>query len=502
MSYSGGSGTSGDPYQIAVAGDWAALCGTSGDWAAGTYFMITADINFGGASILCVGGGRLESGKFEGSFEGNGKTFSNFTLPGDDDTGNSTALFRMIASSGIVKNLNVSGATVVGVTHSGTSVSTYGAVICGELSAGGVVSNCSVTSSTVTMTYNTASYPDYFGIVVGACHGNVTDCSVIGGSVNVSATANNTGTSNFIGGVVGYLTGTDVTNGTIMRCRSSATVTNNGATASTTVSYIGGICGSQNAGTISDCHFTGTITYLDANALSGTTSSIGGVTGWCNSGVAGDINKCSAVCSITVDQTGATKDCRIGGLAGRMGAATIENSFANTAISLKAYTDYADYVSGLVGFTASGAGISNCYAKGSFYDARQSSPALFWNICGGLVGDYVAGGTIDKCYVSFAAYTANPSAYHIEGFVGVPGTASSITNCFWEYDTGRGISVDAAATGTTYESTVQMKTLSTFTSAGWDFTSTGQWAMAGYPVLSWENYGGVFMDELALMWGF
>jgi len=51
--YSGGSGTEGDPYQISTAADWTELRETYADW--GKYFILTADINFGGVFLTPVG---------------------------------------------------------------------------------------------------------------------------------------------------------------------------------------------------------------------------------------------------------------------------------------------------------------------------------------------------------------------------------------------------------------------------------------------------------------
>ncbi len=48
--YSGGSGTSGDPYQIATTDDLIELSNTSGDWSA--FFIQTADIDFGADETL------------------------------------------------------------------------------------------------------------------------------------------------------------------------------------------------------------------------------------------------------------------------------------------------------------------------------------------------------------------------------------------------------------------------------------------------------------------
>jgi len=45
MAYSGGSGTSGNPYQIANLTDLGELSTTSADWVTGIYFIQTADID-------------------------------------------------------------------------------------------------------------------------------------------------------------------------------------------------------------------------------------------------------------------------------------------------------------------------------------------------------------------------------------------------------------------------------------------------------------------------
>ncbi|HHE38074.1 MAG TPA: hypothetical protein ENL20_05825, partial [Candidatus Cloacimonetes bacterium] len=90
--YSGGIGTSGEPYQIATLNDLQELSTTSADW--GNYFEQTADINAsatsgwnGGAGFSPIGS---ESGThFKGYYDGNFHTISNLYInrPSSNDVG-------------------------------------------------------------------------------------------------------------------------------------------------------------------------------------------------------------------------------------------------------------------------------------------------------------------------------------------------------------------------------------------------------------------------------
>ena len=133
---------------------------------------------------------------------------------------------------------------------------------------------------------------------------------------------------------------------------------------------------------------------------------------------------------------------------------------------------------GLVGNNS--ATINNCYSH---------AVANCGNIAGGFVGNNNEG-TITNSYS-----TGNPGATTNEGgFAGQ--NTGSISNCFWDKTT----SESETSAGGTGKTTAEMKTLSTFTTAGWDFEAesangtNNYWDLDlagsynnGYPFLSWEN---------------
>jgi hypothetical protein len=71
------------------------------------------------------------------------------------------------------------------------------------------------------------------------------------------------------------------------------------------------------------------------------------------------------------------------------------------------------------------------------------------------------------------------------GEIGLSGglPTTDVSDCFWDTQTS-GQSTSAAGTGKT---TAEMKTLSTFTDAGWDFTDIWEMPTSDYPRLQWES---------------
>jgi pimeloyl-ACP methyl ester carboxylesterase len=129
--------------------------------------------------------------------------------------------------------------------------------------------------------------------------------------------------------------------------------------------------------------------------------------------------------------------------------------------------DGSDYVGELVG--KNGGTLTSCYATGSVIGD--------FNI-GGLVG-YNEYGSITDCYA-----TGTVGGYDsVGGLVGW--NNDSLTSCFWDIQTsGQTVGVGfGTSTGVTGKTTVQMKTLSTFTSAGWDFVDTWRMPNGSYPRL-------------------
>jgi hypothetical protein len=157
------------------------------------------------------------------------------------------------------------------------------------------------------------------------------------------------------------------------------------------------------------------------------------------------------------------------------------------------------WVGGLVGRNKSSyGGISNCYSTGT----------VSGSVCvGGLVGYIYYYGSVSDCY-STGAVSGNTN---VGGLVGY-NYGGTVNNSFWDKQTS-GRTTSAGGTGKT---TAQMKTITTFTSAGWDFlgeTANGRediWRMCVnglyYPKLSWQFLlgdficpDGVEMNDLAVL---
>jgi hypothetical protein len=158
----------------------------------------------------------------------------------------------------------------------------------------------------------------------------------------------------------------------------------------------------------------------------------------------------------------------VGGLVGGNGG-TLTGCYATASVSGW------DYVGGLVGYNESGS-ITSCYATGSVSGNYY---------VGGLVG-YNYYGTLTTCYATGWV----TGGYDVGGLVGY-NDSGTVTACFWDTETsgtsdGVG-NVDPDPAGAMGKNTVDMKTLSTFTSAGWDFDNI--WAICegmNYPKLSWQ----------------
>jgi len=261
---------------------------------------------------------------------------------------------------------------------------------------------------------------------------------------------------------------------------------------------ISGLVG-LNQGTITNCYATGKIGYAYM-MFSG--SNLGGLVGL-NSGTIKDSH---AACDINAMNLDA------GGLVGRNWgdifdsyAAGIVNGYEN--------------VGGLVGNNMAAdsnfiGSITRCYASGSVngYESvgglagNNSNLDFHWwcsitdsySTCevtgsigvAGLVGHNI--GQISNCY---AAGRVTGSGGGLTGSAAPP---VLVTNCFWDIEAA-GKTISGGGTGLT---TAEMKTIATFTSAGWDFVDT--WGIGEnqtYPFLRGHsgadlNYDGIvdFMD--------
>ncbi|WP_319507323.1 PKD domain-containing protein [uncultured Methanolobus sp.] len=253
--YSGGSGTEGDPYLLSSDSDIDTLSATSADW--GSYFQITQDITLVGNHTPIGDGSTL----FTGDFDGNGYAVTNLTVY---RTTEYAGFFGYTQTTANIYDLTVETSSD-GVVSTGFHV---GALI-GQNQ--GIVSNC---SSTGIVTGSGSS--EYVGGLIGSfiTSGSVSNCSA-----NVTVT----GPSHHVGGLIGacdqpvsncYATG-NVIGGNLyaggLMGRSWGSVSNCYATGNVTgPRYVGGLIGYKEAGTVSNSFATGTVDgALDSGAFIG-----------------------------------------------------------------------------------------------------------------------------------------------------------------------------------------------------------------------------------------
>jgi hypothetical protein len=185
--------------------------------------------------------------------------------------------------------------------------------------------------------------------------------------------------------------------------------------------YLGGLVAYLNDGSVTDCYTTGTVRNSNSHS--------GGLVGATNSGTS--ISTSYSSCTVTGVGGGGTNTA--GGFAGQVGA---------------------------------GSTFSNCYASGSVGSATSTN-------IGGFTG--MVSGTMTNCYsVAVVNGTGN-----IGGVSGLGAGSPTVNNCFWDTEAS-GISIAGAGTGKT---TAEMKTQSTFTNAGWDFSGTWEMIGSNYPRL-------------------
>jgi hypothetical protein len=272
-------------------------------------------------------------------------------------------------------------------------------------------------------------------------------------------------------------------NGTIINCYAAGSVTGGYKSR-----FLGGLVGWNEDSAISDCFSTGSVAggrYLGGlvGTHSGTISdcfSTGQVSGhWFLGGLVGENVGTISDCFSTGQVTGGDYSYKLGGLVG-LNHDTISNCYATGSV-IGGYDS--DCLGGLVGENHYHGTISNCYATGQITGGDYSYPL------GGLVGNN-EGGTIGNCYATGQVTYGDHSGPGLVGY-NIMGT---ISNCLWDTQTsgtadGVGWSEGGIITNLQGKTTAEMQMQSTFTDAGWDFT-TPVWKICetvDYPRLVWEK---------------
>jgi hypothetical protein len=232
---------------------------------------------------------------------------------------------------------------------------------------------------------------------------------------------------------------------------------------------VSGLAGCNNGGSISNCYSNG--------AVSGSYD-VGGLVGYNSSG--SSISNCYSIGAVS----GSSGSYYVGGLVGGNGG-NIRNSYSTGTVS---GSSASRYVGGLVGWNEYSS-ISNCYSTSPVSGNQYVAGLVGWNYSGSISNCYSTGA------VSGSSYTGGLVGYSDSG---------TANNSFWDVNT----SGQTTSDGGTGKTTAQMKTLSTFTSASWDFT-TPLWKICdgtNYPKLAWQKPlagdfvcpDGTDVDDLAI----
>jgi hypothetical protein len=479
--YGGGSGTAGDPFIIDTPAKMNDIGLNEGDWD--KHFRLIADVNladYTGESFNIIGNGTT---KFTGVFDGNGHTISNFTYTTAADDINCIGLFGHCQDAQIT-DLGLIDPNI-DVNHPDYTLCFIGILI--AKLEGGTVSNCYVEGGRLSVCMINAQVGGLIGWVyedslVSYCH---TSCTVTSPDYSTS-----------VAGLVDYVRGNTYYGAppVISNCYSSSPVSGAGAHGLVSIN-----CG----GIISNCHATGAVSGSSHGGAGGLVGTVQTLSPWYEEGLiidcyaTGDVSGPSSVggfaascwgklvnCYATGNVSGVTQ--RVGGLVGRSigghidGVSSLILGSISRCYATGAVSGFLD-VGGLVGVN-DGADISNSYAMGSVDTT--------WSDGGGLVGTNDNEGSISKCYS-----TGLVSGPRIQGgLVGQNLNGGTVTRSFWDKQTSGRTTSD----GGTGKTTAQMKTRSTFTSAGWDFTDETAngtediWRMCvdltSYPMLAWQRW--------------
>ncbi|MGE4285433.1 MAG: GLUG motif-containing protein, partial [Phycisphaerae bacterium] len=433
MAFSGGDGSSLNPYKISTASD---LLAVNANLAA--HYELAADIDLAGNSYSQDIIGEGSASPFEGTFDGKGHTISNMAI----DTANNAdycGLFGYVAAGAVVKNVNMAdvvltggdyvsalcGAnygTIINCTASGTIDSHY---VCGGICGDnyGSIFGCSSSVDVTTTYYHTGS-------LVGFNHALIKNCSASGDVVS---------TQNDAGGLVGR------NDGRVIECSASGNV-------GTSSNYGGALIGYCNNGSAVNCYATG-------NTNAG--SQAGGLIGYAASSM---IVNCYS--------TGIpTANGNAGGLIGYNVSSTVSGCFWDTETS------------GTESGAAGGAGKTTIEMQTAETFANMGWPEWVWRLEDGSYPELQSESPANRMVPDVCGMSAAQaqSAVANKGFAvgGVEYVAS------WQTEAGKAIGVDAPANGyVPAGSTLKI------------FISTGAGAADGsksnpYPIASQEDFDAI-----------
>jgi|GEM_PF-2518958 len=193
---------------------------------------------------------------------------------------------------------------------------------------------------------------------------------------------------------------------------------------------------------------------------------------YASGGLANFNNGTISNCYIIITESIFYYDIVIGGLVGiNHASGIIQNCYTNVLASGQNEELTAGFAVENYGF------ITNCYSTGTIGSiGAPNEIGNPLNSASGFVG--YNWGIISNSYAACVVYARHQAAIFCLS------NSGSITNCFYDNEVNGEFSYDYSSA--IPKTTAEMQTQSTFTTAGWDFTTV--WgAMACYPTLLWEN---------------
>lgn len=337
--YAGGSGSIASPFTICTAEQWTTFSEDSSNFDKS--FELKSNLDLSSISNLVPVGNHAND--FSGIFDGKNYTISGFTInsPASDYTG----LFSDL-SSGEVKNLKLTGFSIVGNNYVGALA--------------GRISNSTI--SNITVEQGSLGSPGTTGVShVGGLIGYSSNSQIS----EIVVTANVLGTGSFTGGVLGTSAGS-----TLEKIASSGLVTN---TSPLACKNTGGLLGRMNNSTLDQS--------FSESRVSAQSGGVGGLVGWAqnssltNSFSKGDVSgiRTTSGCAVSADQVFA------GGLLGVAFTSNTSNVYAtgNTSTS-----DGGD-LSPLIGLRYSGGNFINSFSTGTIATTVSMREGV---ICNGSTG--------------------------------------------------------------------------------------------------------------------
>ena len=316
---------------------------------------------------------------------------------------------------------------------------------------------------------------DYIGLFSFTNGANIENI----GLTNVNITADDD-----VGGLVGFNR-----TSTISNSYSTGVVTGSGYP-------VGGLVGSNDASTISNSYSTGAVTgsdyytgglvgYNDASTINDSYSACA-VSGdsWVG-GLVGENYPSSTISNSHSTGLVTGTDANIGGLVGaNQSESLVNNSYSTSNVIALGTGGDNKHIGSFVG-TNNGSTIRDCYSLGDVTATGCTKVGAF--IGQNKYNDGCDPALIENCYSIGTVIYTDADDPTDKGFVAY-NFSGTYTGNFFDNEASN----QTTATGATAKTTAEMKTQSTFTDAGWDFT-TPIWRIDGtnndgYPYLSWQPY--------------